>query len=75
LLLACVLVFLTMVPVAAIRLIRNRRPKGSRKPAARGARVAYWVIVGLSLLNLLVVAGLARGAMESMQNILLVPRL
>ena len=58
LLLVCVLVFLSMIPVAVIRFIWNRRPSSDRKPASRGARVAYWIIVGISVLNLLFVVGM-----------------
>src|SRR5215218_6526502 len=55
----CVLAFLSMIAVAAIRFIRNRRPSGERKPASLSARVAYWTIVGISVLNLLFVIGTA----------------
>jgi hypothetical protein len=55
--LGCVLMFVSMILVAAIRFIRNRRPSGDRKPAPRGARVAYWIVVGISALNLLFVIG------------------
>jgi hypothetical protein len=55
----CVLVFLSMVPVAAIRLIRNRRPDGDRGLAPRGARVAGWISLGVCLLNLLFLGGIA----------------
>jgi CubicO group peptidase (beta-lactamase class C family) len=58
LLLVCVLVFLSMIPVAVIRFIRNRRPSSDRKPASRGARVAYWIIGGICVLNLLFVVGM-----------------
>src|SRR5215211_4008795 len=51
----CVLMFVSMIPVAAIRFIRNRRPGGEPKPASRGASVAYWIVVGISVLNLLFV--------------------
>ena len=61
LLLACVMVFLSMIPVAAIRFLRNRRRDGDRKPASRGARVAYWIILGICVLNLLFVAGMVPG--------------
>jgi CubicO group peptidase (beta-lactamase class C family) len=57
LLLACVLVFLSMIPVAVIRYIRNRRLSSDRKPASRGARVAYSIIGGICVLNLLFVIG------------------
>jgi hypothetical protein len=55
--LGCVLVFLSMIPVVLIRFIRNRRSSGDRKPAPRGARAAYWIIVGICVLNLLFVIG------------------
>src|SRR5215218_6431547 len=55
--LGCVLMFLSMIPVILIRFIRNRRQSGDRKPASRGARAAYWIIVGISVLNLLFVIG------------------
>ncbi|HSK83643.1 MAG TPA: serine hydrolase domain-containing protein, partial [Rubrobacter sp.] len=55
--LGCVLMFLSMIPVVLMRFIRNRRPSGDRKPASRGARVAYWIIGGISVLNLLFVVG------------------
>src|SRR5215207_6587548 len=55
--LSCVFIFLSMIPVVLIRLIRNRRPSGDRKPPPRGARVAYWIIVGICVLNLLFVIG------------------
>ena len=55
--LGCLLVFVSMIPVVLIRFIRDRRSSGDRKPASRGARVAYWIIVGISVLNLLFVIG------------------
>jgi len=55
--LSCVLVFVSMIPVVLIRFIRDRRASSDRKPASRGARVAYWIIVGISVLNLLFVIG------------------
>jgi CubicO group peptidase (beta-lactamase class C family) len=59
LLVGCVLIFLSMIFVAAIRSVRNRRTSGDRKPAPRGARVAHWIILGICVLNLLFVAGAA----------------
>ena len=53
----CVLAFLSMIAVAAIRFIRNRRRSGYRKPDARGARMAYQIVVGICVLNLLFVIG------------------
>jgi hypothetical protein len=55
--LGCVLVFLSMIPVALVRAIRNRRLGGERKPSPRGARVAGWIILGICILNLLFVVG------------------
>jgi CubicO group peptidase (beta-lactamase class C family) len=75
LLLFCVLVFLSMLPVAAIRFIRNRRPSDNGSPASRGARAAYWIIVGISILNLLAVAGIAWGTMLYMSNVMIDPPL
>ena len=57
LLLSSVLVFLSMIPVALVRWILDRRQKGNRKPAWRGARIAHWIIVGVSILNLLFLVG------------------
>jgi len=56
--LVCVLVFLSMVPVAVICFIRNRRLRGDRRPASAGARVAGWIILGVCLLNLLFLVGI-----------------
>ena len=53
----CVLMFVSMIAVAAIRFIRNRRQSGYRKADPRGARVAYQIVVGISVLNLLFVIG------------------
>jgi CubicO group peptidase (beta-lactamase class C family) len=75
LLLVCILAFLSMILVASIRLIRDRRLSGDRKPASRGAGVAYWIILGISLLNLLIVAVIWWGAMGGMPNELLDPPL
>jgi len=58
--LGCVLVFLSMIPVAVVHAIRNRRPSGDRKPASHGARIANWAVVGISILNLLFVIGVAQ---------------
>jgi hypothetical protein len=53
--LVCVLIFLSMLPVALIRFIRNRRVE----PAPRGARVADVTIFGICVLNLLYLVGIA----------------
>ncbi|HSM72248.1 MAG TPA: serine hydrolase domain-containing protein [Anaerolineales bacterium] len=58
--LGCVLVFLSMIPVALVRAIRNRLPSGDRKSASRGAHLANWTIVGISVLNLLFVVGVTK---------------
>ncbi|HSF79685.1 MAG TPA: serine hydrolase domain-containing protein [Anaerolineales bacterium] len=58
-LLVCILVFLSMLPVAVIRALGNRRPGGDRNPDSRGARVAYQIILGICLLNLLFLVGVA----------------
>lgn len=55
----CVLIFLSMLPVAVIRALRNRRPGGNRKSDSRGARTAYRIILGICLLNLLFLVGVA----------------
>ena len=55
--LGCVLMFLSAIAVVSIRFIQNRRPSRDRKPAPRGARVGYQIIVGISVLNLLFVIG------------------
>ena len=57
LLLVGLLIFLSMLPVALIRAIRNRSTSGDHNPAPRGSRVAYQLIVGISILNLLFVVG------------------
>ena len=57
LLLGCVLIFLSMIPVALVRAIRNRRLTGERKPSPRGARLAERIIQGICVLNLLFVVG------------------
>jgi CubicO group peptidase (beta-lactamase class C family) len=57
LLLGCVLIFLSVIPVALIRVIRNRRLSGDRKPTWHGAGVAHSIILGVCVLNLLVLIG------------------
>jgi len=53
----CILVFLSMLPAAAIHLIQNRHQNRSQKPASRGARLAYWIVLWISILNLLFLVG------------------
>jgi CubicO group peptidase (beta-lactamase class C family) len=55
--LGCMLIFLTMIPIALIDAIRNRRLSVKRKPVSHGARVANWIIVTICVLNLLFVVG------------------
>ena len=57
LLLASLLMFLSTLPVALVRAIQNRRKGSDQNPTPRGARVAYLLIVGISVLNLLFVVG------------------
>lgn len=57
LLLLCVLIFLSVFPVALIRAIRNRL-SGNREPASRGAGTASWIILGICVLNLLFLVGI-----------------
>jgi len=55
--LVSVLIFLSMIPGLLIHIIWNRRQRDERKLEPRGARVAFWIILGLSFLNLLFVIG------------------
>lgn len=55
----CILVFLSILPVALIRFIRNRRSGGEPNPASRYARIADSILFGISLLNVLFVVGIA----------------
>jgi hypothetical protein len=73
LLLVCFLVFLFTIPVATVSLIRNRRLSSDRKPASGGARSPHWIILGICILNLLFLVGLAWGVMRGTSNILLDP--
>ncbi len=57
LLLVSLLLFLSTLPVALIRAMGNRRTSSDHHPAPRSARVAYRLIVGISVLNLLFVVG------------------
>jgi CubicO group peptidase (beta-lactamase class C family) len=51
------LLLLSVLPVALIRAIRNRRIRAVHRSASRGARLASRLIVGISVLNLLFVVG------------------
>ncbi len=57
LLLASLLTFLSMLLVAPIRAIRNRRRNHDQASMPRGGLVASWIILGISILNPLFVAG------------------
>ena len=57
LLLGCVLIFLSIIPLGLIRVIRSRRPSGGLKPSQRGTPIAHWIILGICVLNLLFVVG------------------
>lgn len=56
-LLSCILIFLSMLPAALIHFIRNHRSRDGRMPPSRGARMANWIVLSVSLLNLLFVVG------------------
>lgn len=75
LLLSCTLLFLSMIPVAAIRAILSLRSRRDGKSASRGARIANWIIVGISILNVLVVVGSAWGKEVGLPSELLNPPL
>ena len=76
---ACLLVFLVTIPIVAIRAIwirrRGRDRKTEARPEARGARLAVWIILGISLLNLMFQAGIQLGGSMVMENVLLDPPL
>ncbi len=57
--LICILLFLSMLPVALIRAVWLRRRSAGRDAAPQSARVAGWVIAGVCVLNLLFLAGFA----------------
>lgn len=73
LLLACALIFLLMIPIAAIGYLRNRRSSDDRKFTSRNAGAATWILTGLSILNLLIMAGVAWGAMVGISSFMLEP--
>lgn len=56
-LLSCVLIFLSMLPVTVIRFVRDRRLSRDQKPVSRRPRLASWIILAISSLNLLFVIG------------------
>lgn len=73
--LGCILLFLSMIPVAGLRALRNRRRRDDGQPVPRRARVANGIIVGLGVLNLLIVIGTAWGKMGGLPSELLDPPL
>jgi hypothetical protein len=70
----CLLVFLSLIPAAAIHLVRDSR-LGDRKPAPRGARTYHWILLGISILNLIFTVCMVWGLMWGTPNILLEPSL
>jgi CubicO group peptidase (beta-lactamase class C family) len=58
LLLVCVLIFMSMIPVSVIRFVRNRRLGVERKPPSRSAPMAFSIILGVCILNLLFLASM-----------------
>jgi CubicO group peptidase (beta-lactamase class C family) len=57
--LSCVLIFLSMILVASVRFVRNRRRSSDSQPAPRGAGMAQGIVLTISVLNLLFVVGTA----------------
>ena len=55
--LTSIFLLLSMIPVAVVRLFRDRRNSGDRKPGSRATRKAYGIILAISLLNLVFVVG------------------
>jgi CubicO group peptidase (beta-lactamase class C family) len=64
LILACVLIFLSLLFVSLIGFIRDRRRGGDSETVPRGARIARWIIVGISALNLIFLVGTALWGMD-----------
>jgi CubicO group peptidase (beta-lactamase class C family) len=74
-LLGCVLLFLSVVPAAAIRWILNRRRSSALQPASNGERMAQRIILWVSVLNVLFLAGAVWGMKWGRPNELLDPSL
>ena len=64
------LLFLTLLLVLPLRWFWNRRSGAPRKPASRGARLAFWLMLGISLLNLVIAFGTAAGLMGNTNELL-----
>jgi hypothetical protein len=75
LLLSCLLIFLSMIPVGLIRFVRERRRSGDRIPTPHGARAFHLIILGISILNLVFVVSFQLGIEQVQSNILLEPSL
>jgi CubicO group peptidase (beta-lactamase class C family) len=58
LLMVSVLVFISMLPVALVQTVRNRRRGGDPRPASH---VARWILLTISLLNLVFLFGMLFG--------------
>ncbi|MCK5314540.1 MAG: serine hydrolase, partial [Anaerolineales bacterium] len=73
LILACVLIFLSLLFVSLIGFIRDRRRGGDSETVPRGARIARWIIVGISALNLIFLVGTALWGMDVLGPVFGVP--
>ena len=71
--LGSVLLFLSTIPVAVFRFVRDRRRGNTHNPDSGGARAAFSILLGISVLNLLFLVGVMLGMPAIMQNILLDP--
>lgn len=56
-LLISLLIFLTVIPVELVRTIRNYRRKSNQGSASVVTRFAHWLIIWVSILNLLFIVG------------------
>lgn len=59
LVLGCLLAFVSTILIAAVCFFQNRLKKGAPSLESHGARVAYSLIIGISVLDLLFVIGFA----------------
>ncbi len=72
---ACLLIFLSVLPAGLIRVVRDRRRGGDRPLAPRGARVFPWMLIGISILNLVFMVAFQLGQNQVTYNVLLAPPL